>query len=118
MYNSFKTSVLDKVIGDGQCVSLIVNNSNAYVEHLFPGVTWTAVLPPVQSAYQLANHGNSYLEWIENDHNNPNQVPVQGDIGISGPTPQSGYTNTYPNPDGHCWIFFNRMLQHSANPLT
>lgn len=103
-YQTFKSQVLGKVIGDGQCVSLIVNNSNAYVENLFPGVTWTAVLPSVQSAYQLANHGNSYLEWIENDHNNPNQVPSQGDIMIFGPTPASGYTNTYNNPDGHCGV--------------
>ena len=105
MYETFKSSVLGKVIGDGQCVALVVNNSNAYVEALFPGVNWTTVMAPVSSAFQLAGRGNAYLQWIPNDHNDPNQLPEQGDIGVSGPTPQAGYSNTFPNPDGHCWIF-------------
>jgi hypothetical protein len=105
MYESFKASVLGKVIGDGQCVSLVVNNSNAYIEHLFPGVSWPNIMPPVASAYQLAGKGNSYLEWIENDHADVNQLPEQGDIMVFGPTgPNLPYVDKYANPDGHCGI--------------
>lgn len=103
-YTDFKTRVEGKVIGDGQCVSLVVNNANAYVEALFPGVSWPNIMAPVASAYELAGKGNSYLQWIANDHNDPNQVPAQGDIMVFGPTPAAGYSNTYTNPDGHTGI--------------
>lgn len=104
-YASWKPGVLGTIVGDGQCVALVVNNSRAYVEALFPGVSWTQIIPPVQSAYQMANKGNSYLQWVENNHNDPNQLPPQGAIGVFGPTPASGYTNTYSNPDGHTGVF-------------
>lgn len=103
-YQDFKTRVMGKIIGSGQCVSLIDDNSQAYVEYLFPGVSWTSVLAPVVGAKDLAGHGNSYLQWIPNDHNNPNQVPEQGDIMVFDATPQTGYTNTYNNPYGHTGI--------------
>ena len=39
MYSEYKTKALElKKVGDGQCVSLIVNNPNAYAEFLFPGI--------------------------------------------------------------------------------
>lgn len=104
VYTNFKTNVLGKVIGDGQCVALVVNNSQAYVEALYPGVNWTTIIQPVPDARLMAGKGNSYLEWIANDHNNPNQVPSQGDIMIFDATPQAGYTNTTNNPAGHCGI--------------
>lgn len=103
-YQEFKSGVLGKVIGDGQCVSLIVNNSRAYVEHLWPGVSWPSIIPPVVGAKDMANKGNSYLQWIENDHNNATQLPIQGDIMVFDATPQSGYSNTYNNPYGHTGI--------------
>jgi hypothetical protein len=103
-YSDFKSKVLGKVIGDGQCVSLVVNNSNAYVEYLYPGVSWPSIMAPVVGAKDLAGKSNGYLTWIANDHNNPNQVPAQGDIMVFGATPQSGYTNTYDNPAGHTGI--------------
>lgn len=103
-YATFKQQVVGKVIGDGQCVSLVVNNSSAYIEYLFPGVTWTNIMAPVASAYQLASKGNSYLQWIANNHSDASQVPAQGDIMVFGPTPEAGYTNTYSNPDGHTGI--------------
>jgi hypothetical protein len=105
MYEQFKNNVLDKIIGDGQCVSLVVNNSNAYIEALYPGVNWLVIVPPVAAAKDLAGKGNTHLQWIANDHNNPNQLPVQGDIGVSGPTPEAGYEDEFDNPDGHTWIF-------------
>jgi len=121
-YTSFKSGVLGKIIGDGQCVSLVVNNSRAYIEFLFPGVSWTQIIPPVQSAKQMARKGNQYLQWIANDHNNVNQLPSQGDIMVFGATPAPGYSNTYSNPDGHTGICdgadaggYNLLQQNSPN---
>jgi hypothetical protein len=104
MYPSFKTSVLGRIIGDGQCVALVVNNSGAYIEHLYPGVNWTTIITPVPDARLMAGKGNSYLQWVANDHNNPNQVPPQGAIMIFDATPQAGYTNQTQNPAGHTGI--------------
>lgn len=113
-YQQFKASVLangGKIVGDGQCVSLVVNNSQAYVEALFPGVSWPMIIPPVVSAKQMAGKSNSYLQWVENDHNNPNQLPPVGAIMIFGATGPDGtpgvlpgYSNKYNNPDGHTGI--------------
>lgn len=105
MYPQFKAQVLNRVIGDGQCVALIVNNSNAYTEFLFPGVTWTNIFKPVPSAKDLFNDANSqYFEAIANNHDDPYQLPVQGDVMVFDATPQPGYTNQYNNPDGHTGI--------------
>lgn len=120
MYQSFKASVLGKKIGDGECVSLIVNNAQAYVEHLFPGVNWPSIIAPVQGAKDMAGKSNQYLTWIENDHNNPNQLPEQGDIMVFGSTPAAGYSNTFNNPYGHTGIYdsgnsgFYNLLQQNA----
>lgn len=103
-YQDFKSRVVGRIIGDGQCVSLINDNSSAYVEYLFPGVNWTSVMAPVVSAKQLAGKSNSYLQWVANDHNNPNQLPSQGDIMVFDATPQAGYTNSFNNPDGHTGV--------------
>lgn len=103
-YQDFKSAVLDKRIGDGQCVSLVVNNSQAYVEHLFPGVPWTSIIAPVYSSLQMAGKSSQRLQWVANNHNDPNQVPEQGDIMVFGATPAAGYTNTFNNPDGHTGI--------------
>ncbi len=104
-YLDFKNRVAGKKIGDGQCVSLVVNNSQAYAEYLFPGVSWPTIFPPVPAAKQLFNDANpAYFERIANDHNNPSQVPQQGDVMVFDATPQAGYTNTYQNPYGHTGI--------------
>lgn len=104
MYNFFKSSVLGKIIGDGQCVALVVNNSGAYIEHLYPGVNWTTIIAPVPDARLMAGKSNSFLQWVPNDHNNPNQVPPQGAIMVFDSTPQAGYTNQTFNPAGHTGI--------------
>ena len=105
MYPAFKAKVLGKVIGDGQCVALIVNNSNAYTEFLWPGVTWTNIFAPVPSAKDLFTDANpKYFQAIANNHNDPNQVPLQGDVMVFGPTPAPGFSNTFNNPDGHAGI--------------
>lgn len=107
-YTEFKNRVMPngvgKVIGDGQCVALVVNNSNAYIEYLFPGTNWTTIIPPVDGARQMGGKTNQYIKWVENDHNNPNQVPSQGDIMIFDATPKTGYTNPTVNPYGHTGI--------------
>ena len=103
IYQTWKNSVLGKVIGDSQCVALVVNNPQAYVEALYPGVAWETIIPPVEDAKDLTANA-AYFETIINDHNNPNQVPVQGDIMVFGATPALGYANTFNNPDGHCGV--------------
>lgn len=103
-YEAFKSSVLGKVIGDGQCVALVVNNPESYTAKLFPGVAWENVMASVPSAKDLAGKSNQYITWVANDHNNANQVPTQGDIMVFDATPQSGYTNQFVNPDGHCGV--------------
>lgn len=93
------------VVGDNQCVSLIVNNSRAYVESLWPGVSWTNIIAPVVGAKSLLTAANpAYFEVINNDHNDPNQVPQQGDIMVFDETPHAGATNTFTNPYGHTGI--------------
>lgn len=105
MYESFKADVIGKIIGDGQCVALVVNTSNSYTEYLFPGVNWTTIISPVPSAKDLLGAANSkYYTAIANNHDDPNQVPEQGDIMVFDATPAEGYANTYNNPDGHCGI--------------
>lgn len=104
VYSDFKASVQGTVVGDGQCVALVVNNSRAYIEHLFPGVNWTTIIAPVTGAKDIAGKPNSYLTWIANDHNNPDQLPIQGDIMVFDATPQAGYTNQFNNPYGHTGV--------------
>lgn len=104
-YQAWKPTVLGKVIGDGQCVSLVVNNPASYVEHLWPGVNWETIIKPVPSAKDLDSAANStYLQWIANDVSDPNQLPQQGDIMVFGATPAAGHTDMFDNPDGHCGV--------------
>lgn len=104
-YQQFKANVLRKKIGDGQCVSLVVNNSQAYSEVLYPGVAWTNIFKPVPYAKDLFTDANgSYFTAIANDHNNPNQLPSVGDVMVFDATPQAGYSNTFNNPAGHAGI--------------
>lgn len=109
VYQDWKSRVLGHSIGNGECVALVVNNPQAYIEALYPGVPWTQIIPPLAApndgAKFMAGKGNQYLQWIPNDHNNPNQVPVQGDVGVFDGTPAPGYTNQYNNPAGHTGVF-------------
>jgi len=88
---------IDGAYGD-QCVDVDLSLGQAY----FPGEAWSTLFPPTASAKNLGiTHNDKYFEWIENDHNNPNQLPEQGDILVTGATPATGYTNLFQNPDGH-----------------
>lgn len=105
VYEEWKLGVVGKVLGDGQCVALVVNNPQSYVAHLFPDVSWESVFPPVPSAKDLFNDANpTYFEKILNDHNDPNQLPTIGDVMVFDATPESGYSDTYNNPDGHTGV--------------
>lgn len=104
VYQAWKPAV-GKIVGDGQCVSLVINNSAAYVEALWPGTSWTNIIASVVGAKSLLTAANpAYFYIIENDHNDPNQLPEQGDIMVFDATPEAGYTNTFVNPYGHCGI--------------
>lgn len=104
-YQQWKASVLGKTLGDGQCVAVVVNNPQAYAEALYPGVNWTEIFKPVPAAKDLFADANSkYFTAIANDHNDPNQVPHQGDIMVFDATPSAGYADTFSNPYGHTGV--------------
>lgn len=103
-YQAWRNAHLGQVVGDGQCVAALDGNNESYSAALFPGVNWTAIFTPVNGAKDLAGHSNNFVTWIANDHNNPNQLPEQGDVMVFGATPASGYTNITNNPYGHAGI--------------
>lgn len=106
IYEAWKPST-GTVLGDGQCVSEIVNNSRAYIEALWPGVSWTQLIASVNGANQLMTAFNpAYFDVVVNDHNNPNQLPPVGAIMVFDHTPATfpdGHetTNKFVNPYGH-----------------
>lgn len=100
MYESFKSSVLGKILGDGQCVAV----DRSYTEFIYPKVDTYDVMPQVTDAYQLANKSNQYVTWVENNHSDVTQLPSQGNIMVFGPTPETGYTDDFDNPAGHTGI--------------
>lgn len=103
-YQTWKPTVLGTKVGNGECVALVVNNPRSYTAALFPGISWTSIMAPITGARELAGKSNQHLTWIANDHNDPNQVPVQGDIMVFDKTPMAGYTNTFNNPFGHTGV--------------
>lgn len=100
-YQDFKTKATE-LAGDGECVALVVNNSRAYVEYLWPGVNWTKIIASVYGARSLMEAFNPAYWTVEyNDHNNPNQLPPVGAVMVFDGTPAAGYTNQFINPNGH-----------------
>lgn len=110
MFESWKNSVLgqvldtDHVISDkGQCSQVPLS----WAEALYPGVTWTKLLPAIGSnagVDEWAGESTGYFTWIANNHADVNQLPMQGDIMVFGPTPESGYSDTFKNPYGHAGV--------------
>lgn len=96
---------VDGVKGDaGQCSQ--VPESWAMTEH--PGVALGDLLPQLGAdagVKDWAGKSTKYYIWIENNHADVNQLPLPGDIGVSGATPAKGYTNKFKNDDGHTWVF-------------
>lgn len=84
-----------------QCVDVVLS----WGQVLFPGIPWNVVFPPVPDAKDLfANCNKKYFTPIVNNHDDPNQVPEQGDIMVFGPTPEPGYSNQFLNPAGHTGV--------------
>lgn len=102
IYESFKSAVIGKpldVDGNGiECVDVADGLAQAY----FPGHSWTELLPPVAGAKQLAtNYNPNFFDWVANNHADANQLPSVGAIMVFDATPAPGYSNQFPNPDGH-----------------
>lgn len=110
---------IDKAFGD-QCVDVVLN----WGQQLYPNASYSTVFPPVPSAKMLFAHANLvYFDKIENDHTNANQLPQQGDILVFDPTPEVGFTNKFPNSDGHTGVLdhcdkktYTIVMQDGSNP--
>lgn len=105
-YAAWKKSVMGDILNidgsdPGQCTQVALS----WGMYQFPGIHWNILFPPVPVAKDMFTHVNkSYFQVITNDHNNPNQLPQQGDIMVFDHTPQPGYSNTYNNPAGHIGV--------------
>lgn len=105
-YQSWKANVLGEVLNvdgsdPGQCTQV----SLSWGQAIYPGVAWNALFPPVPAAKQMfTNVATHYFTAIVNDHNDPNQLPLQGDIMVFDATPQAGYSDGYDNPYGHTGV--------------
>jgi len=109
MYPTFKQETLGRKILTVQgitnpygveCVTL----AWAYADALWPGVSIKNTITLGNAATLFDNANPAYFNKIANNHNDPNQVPNQGDVMVFGGTPAAGYTNTFNNPDGHCGV--------------
>lgn len=107
MFESWKNSVLGQHLDtDGlpedknQCTQVPLSWALA----LFPGHKWTDLLESVKTAKDWAGKSTKYFQWIANNHADVNQLPMQGDVMVFGPTPDKGYTDHFANPDGHAGV--------------
>lgn len=102
MFEAWKNSVLGVGMDvDGaygrQCVDPVLS----YATARFPGVHWSVLLPPVQSAKFMFDKANpQFWDKVTNDHANVNQLPPQGAVCVFAAAPEAGYTSTFENPDG------------------
>lgn len=108
-FQAWKNSVLgqvldtDKVAADkGQCSQVPIS----WAETVFPGISRADLLPSAGSGGvdQWAGKSTKYFTWIENNHADVNQLPLQGDILVFGATPAKGFTSAFKNPDGHTGV--------------
>lgn len=83
-----------------QCVTLVWD----YVHILFPTILLKNSISLGNADTVFANSNPVLFAKVINDHNNVNQLPIQGDIVIFDKTPIKGYTNTFSNPNGHIGI--------------
>jgi hypothetical protein len=86
---------------DGSFGAQCVDVPLSWGQTLYPGVHWTQLFAPVANAKDmLGPYSPKYWQVVWNEHNNPNQLPPAGAIAVFGPSPEAGYTSTYPNPAG------------------
>lgn len=100
-YAEWKKSVEGKSLNvDGnngaQCVDVVKSWSDYIL-----GVSFTQTGLHGNAKDLFANASPVYYEKIINNHNDPGQLPVQGDIIVFAASPEAGYTSTYKNPYGH-----------------
>ena len=98
-FNAWLATVNGKKLGNGDCGQV----PYSWASYLNPSLPHGG-LPTVTDSKDFAGFSGNGWTWIANNHNDPNQVPVQGDVMVFGATPASGYTNTYPNPAGHSGV--------------
>lgn len=109
MYENWKNSVLgigldmDAVEGN-QCVDV----PKSWVNVLFPQAKWQVALGFGNAKDMFNNANPQYFDKIRNDHNNPAQRPIQGDIAVFAAQDkyqrQKGYFSKFDNPFGHVGI--------------
>lgn len=98
------------VVGVGLDVDRAYGNQCADVDlswamTVFPGVAWATLIKPTASAKNFLQAFNpAYFDIVQNDHNNPNQLPPKGAIAVFGASPKAGYTSKYRNDDGHTGV--------------
>lgn len=106
LYQSWKNSILGIPLNvDGSFGAQCVDEALSWGMAVFPGHSWSELFPPVNSAKDMYEHYNpAFWDRVENDHNDPNQVPPQGAVAIFAASPEAGYTSTFENEDGHCGV--------------
>jgi hypothetical protein len=105
-FNTWRNAVLGVSLNiDGAFGAQCVDVDLSWGLACFPGVGWPTLFPPVGGAKDMYEKYNpNYWTRVENDHNNPSQVPPQGAVAIFAASPEPGYTSVYSNPDGHTGV--------------
>lgn len=113
-YNTWKNGINGLVLNvDGAFGAQCVDEALSWGQALFPGVHWSVVFPPVPAARQMYDTYNpAYWTRVENNHNDPNQVPPQGAVAIFAGSPEAGYTSTFQNPEGHVGVVDHTDAQY------
>lgn len=100
-FSDWKASVLGKTLDvDASSGAQCVDTVKSWFEYA-TGVSWKTANLWGNAKDLFTNANSAYFDKIVNDHNNPNQVPQQGDIMVFAASPESGYASTYQNPYGH-----------------
>lgn len=100
-YSEWKKSVEGKSLNvDGnngpQCVDVVKSWSDYVL-----GISFTQTGLHGNAKDLFANASPVYYEKIVNNHNDPGQLPKQGDIIVFAASPEAGYTSRHYNPYGH-----------------
>ena len=87
-FTTWKSSVLGKHLDeDGyygdQCVDVFIN----YVKYLWPTKPWSAITGIGNAKDLFARSSSTYFTKILNDHSNPLQLPMRGDVAVFAGTP-------------------------------
>lgn len=108
-YNFWKTKILNQFITEVQGITnpngiQCVTVDWSWADFLFPNISIRDSITTGDARTLFAAASPSLFTKVKNSGVHPDTDPAQGDIAVYGPTPALGYTNTYPNPDGHTGI--------------